>query len=90
MSTEAKGLHHPDMTPDLAMQILPEGPRVPVQLLYRLGALLNPMNYRAVTAGELMAIADEMNAALDRGLLAAQAGASSPEVSAVATDAPAN
>jgi hypothetical protein len=66
------GLDHPQMTPELAAKILPEGPRVPVPLLHRLGQLCNPMTYRALPTGELMALADEVNTLLDRQLREAQ------------------
>jgi hypothetical protein len=69
---EIMGLDHPKMTPQLAAKILPHGPRVPVPLLHRLGQLCNPMTYRALPNGELMALADEVNALLDRQLREAQ------------------
>jgi hypothetical protein len=65
---EIIGLDHPSMTPDLAAKLLKDGVPIPYALLRRIGPLCDPMRYRVIPNGELMAIADELNGALDRAL----------------------
>ena len=54
---EIMGRLHPKMTLDLALQILPEGAPIDIVLLTKLGLLCNPMEYRVLPSGALMAIA---------------------------------
>lgn len=62
------GLGHPDMTPQLAAQLLPDGFLLPLALARQLGALLNPASYAATPARTLIQLCDQLDAALDLAL----------------------
>jgi hypothetical protein len=73
-TTETMGLDHPLMTQERVLQLLPQGPRIPVPILQRLGGLLNPLTYQVTPAGELMALSSELSRLLEVEVRAAQAG----------------
>jgi hypothetical protein len=70
---EPMGLAHPDMTPQLAAQLLPNGFLIPISLALQLGSLLIPTQYAATPARTLILLAEQIDAALDRALLAVTA-----------------
>ena len=75
------GINDPQMTRELLEKLLTQanGPgalvKIPHALLMRVGALCNPLAYRAIPTGELMAIADELNAHINQQVIEAQGGA---------------
>lgn len=67
------GIDDPKATMELARQLLPEGVRIPVDLLHTMATLLcNPVAYRKTQVGDIIAIADQVNAHLDRQFREAQ------------------
>ena len=73
---EVMGLAHPKMTRGKALELLPDGVLVPLPLLYQLGLLCNPMEYRTLPNGVLMDLAEAVNGLLDAALRKAQEGSS--------------
>jgi hypothetical protein len=72
------GMNDPRMTKELLETLLTKlnGPgatvKLPYALLMRVGQLCNPLVYRTLPNGELMAIVDAINAEIDRQVIEAQ------------------
>jgi hypothetical protein len=75
---EILGIAHPNMTVERMRELIPEV-RLPFDMARQLAFLCNPMEYRSVSVGQLMRLADAFNESLDEQLRAAQMPTSQSE-----------